>query len=70
MPPAIIGQADQVDLRPSAGRTGHHLDAALAKAQCLQDQLRRADLFRRIPGQGDADRIADALMENDPQANG
>ncbi len=63
----LVGEVDQVDLGSSAGRTGNYFHAALSESQSLQDQLGTLYFLHGITGQGNADRIADALMEDNSQ---
>ena len=64
------GQADQVNLRPPAGRAGDDVDAVLAQAGGLQNCLGRDHLADRVGGQRDADRIPDAHAEQAADAHG
>src|SRR5699024_3744274 len=65
----LICKRDQIDLRSSAGRARYDLNAAFSESQRLQDLLCRLDLLEGISGQRHADRIPDALVQDQTQAN-
>ena len=65
----LVGQADQIDLRPPAGRAGNDLDPLSPKAQCTEDLLRDPDFFRGISGQRHTDRVAVAFRQEQSQSD-
>ena len=64
----LIGKPDQINAGSSAGRTGNNFHAAFSESQSPQDQLCTLYFLHRITGQGDTDRIADPLMENNSKS--
>ena len=68
---SVVGDADHVDLGPAAARAGDEIEAlALAQTQGLEQLPPRARFLDRIRGQREADRVADALGEQRPDADG
>ena len=57
----LIGHAHHVDFYPAAGRTGDHIDAAMAQFKRLENLETDLDLFDRIGRERNAERIANAL---------
>ena len=66
----LIGELEEIDFDPAAGRAGDHRRALLAQLQALEDLVADEDLFDRVGGQGDADRVADAEGEERADADG
>ena len=59
----LLGQGPYVHLGAPARRAGDDLELALAQAHKLQQLGADLDLLHRRGGQGDPDRVADALGE-------
>ena len=66
----LFRKADDIDLRPAAGRATDQFRAAPAQAERGQDGPGCTDFFHRICRQRDADGVADALVEQDREARG
>src|SRR5690242_850424 len=66
----LIGQLVDVHLGAAAGRAGHDLQAAGAQAEGLEDGGADLNLLDRRGGEGDPDRVADALGEQGAEGDG
>ena len=66
----LLGQRDQLDLDAAAGGAGDQRGAVLAQAERVEDVPADRYLFRRVRGQRDADRVADALRQQHADADG
>ena len=66
----LLGDADDVDLAAAAGRAGDHIRFKAAQVERRENALGHLDLVYRIARDGHADRVADALGEQGPDADG
>ena len=66
----LVRQRVDVDLRAPARRARDDLELALAQVQRLQDLVPDLDLFGGRRGERDADRVADALRQQDAERRG
>lgn len=64
-----MGQADQVDAGPAAGRTGDDLRTAALHAEGAQNILRRRNLLHRVGSQRHPDGIADSVQQQRANAD-
>ena len=65
-----LGQTGKIDLAAAAGRTGDDVRSDLPDIQRPQNSVCQADLRHGIAGDGDPDRVADAVIEQGPDADG
>ena len=65
-----FARLDDVDLGAPAGRARDHVGAARAQAERGEDLPGDPHLFDRIAGERHAQRVADALREQRPDADG
>ncbi len=66
----LLGQRDQLDLDAAAGGAGDERGAVPAQVQRVEDVAADRYLFLGVGGQRDADRVADALRQQDADADG
>src|SRR3954454_519016 len=66
----LVGELVDVDLGAPARGAADDLQAALAQVQRLQDLGADLDLLHRRGGEGDADRVADALAQQRAEGDG
>ena len=66
----LVRERDDVDLGAAAGRARDHVGAARAQAERGEDLPGDPYLFDRVAGERHAQRVADALREQRPDAHG
>ena len=63
------GQLDDLDLGAAARRASRDVEALFAQPQRLEDAPADRNLFDRVGGERNAQRVADALPEQDAEAD-
>src|SRR4051794_38005154 len=66
----LVGELVDVDLGAPARGAADDLQTALAQVQRLEDLVADLDLLHRRGGEGDADRVADALAQQRAEGDG
>ena len=64
-----LSDAGDIELLARATGAGDEREAACAQTEGLEDRSTRAHLVHRVGGERDADRIADPLAEQQPEAD-
>ena len=65
----LVGDGEEIDFDPAAGRAGDHGRALLPQLETLQDLETNKDLFDWIGREGDADRVADAERKQSAESD-
>ena len=65
-----LGQSRKIDFAASAGRTGDDVRTDLPDIERPEYPVRHADLLDGRTGDGDPDRVADAVIQERPDADG